>query len=197
VATNNSLSEWDKLELLGTGGNGEVWRAKRNGVECAVKILKKTKVDDESYRRFIDEIKILRDLGHDPGVLPIFDAYLPESPSKRNRAWLSMPLATGIKQALEERPRIEDAHARLVVIGGDTHRLHEEIITAGGFVKEGRFSRMNVGQISDTLAGATDEVPSKGVCQRFLDIWDTLSLSLQQSLEAILTHHPANALLLD
>ena len=33
------------------------------------------------------------------------------------------------------------AHARLVVIGGDTHRLHEEIITAGGFIKEGRFWR--------------------------------------------------------
>ena len=37
------------------------------------------------------------------------------------------------------------AHARLVVIGGDSHRLHEEIITAGGFLKEGRFARMNVG----------------------------------------------------
>ena len=28
------------------------------------------------------------------------------------------------------------AHARLVVIGGDSHRLHEEIITAGGFIKD-------------------------------------------------------------
>ena len=37
------------------------------------------------------------------------------------------------------------AHARLVVIGGDSQRLHEEIITAGGYLKEGRFSRMNVG----------------------------------------------------
>src|SRR5712692_1840224 len=34
------------------------------------------------------------------------------------------------------------AHARLVVIGGDCHRLHEEIITAGGMLREGRFARL-------------------------------------------------------
>jgi hypothetical protein len=33
------------------------------------------------------------------------------------------------------------AHARLVIIGGDSRRLHEEIITAGGQIREGRFSR--------------------------------------------------------
>ena len=44
------------------------------------------------------------------------------------------------------------AHARLVVIGGDSHRLHEEIITAGGLLREGRFSRMNVGQVQEALA---------------------------------------------
>jgi hypothetical protein len=38
------------------------------------------------------------------------------------------------------------AHARLVVIGEDSHRLHEEIITAGGVIRQGRFSRLNVGQ---------------------------------------------------
>ena len=76
------------------------------------------------------------------------------------------------------------AHARLVVIGGDTHRLHEEIITAGGFIKEGRFSRMNVGQVSEALTSATDDVPSENVKQQFLDLWDTLAPSLQQSLTA-------------
>ncbi len=76
------------------------------------------------------------------------------------------------------------AHARLVVIGGDTHRLHEEIITAGGSIKEGRLSRMNVGQLSDALAATTDDEPSKSVKQRFLDIWDTLVPSLQQALTA-------------
>ena len=55
------------------------------------------------------------------------------------------------------------AHARLVVIGGDSHRLHEEIITAGGCLKEGRFSRLNVGQVDEALAAATDEEPSEAM----------------------------------
>ena len=45
------------------------------------------------------------------------------------------------------------AHARLVVIGGDSHRLHEEIITAGGMLKEGRFSRLNVGEVDKAAGG--------------------------------------------
>ena len=49
------------------------------------------------------------------------------------------------------------AHARLVVIGGDSHRLHEEIITAGGMLKEGRFSRLNLGELEKLLAAATND----------------------------------------
>ena len=37
-------------------------------------------------------------------------------------------------------------HGRLLVLGGDNHRVHEEIIVAGGHLREGRFSRMNVGE---------------------------------------------------
>ena len=47
------------------------------------------------------------------------------------------------------------AHARLVLIGGDSYRLHEELITAGGLIREGRFSRMNVGPVADALAAIT------------------------------------------
>lgn len=76
------------------------------------------------------------------------------------------------------------AHGRLVVIGGDSHRLHEEIIAAGGHIKEGRFNRMNVGQVSEALRAASDEEPSEEVKQRLLELWDSLSSSLQQSLVA-------------
>ena len=76
------------------------------------------------------------------------------------------------------------AHARLVVIGGDSHRLHQEIITAGGMLKEGRFTRMNVGQIAEALAAATDEEPSEATKQRFLELWDEITLSVQQGVIA-------------
>ena len=56
------------------------------------------------------------------------------------------------------------AHARLVVIGGDSQRLHEEIITAGGPIREGRFSRFgSLKEMQDVLAAATDEEPSERV----------------------------------
>ena len=79
------------------------------------------------------------------------------------------------------------AHARLVVIGGDSHRLHEEIITAGGLLKEGRFTRMNLGQITEALAAATDEEPSEATKKRFLKLWGEITPSVQQALTARMT----------
>src|SRR5271157_4302744 len=79
------------------------------------------------------------------------------------------------------------AHARLVVIGGDSHRLHEEIITAGGMLKEGRFTRMNVGQIAEALAAATDKEPSEATKQRFLKLWGEITPSVHQALTARMT----------
>ena len=79
------------------------------------------------------------------------------------------------------------AHARLVVIGGDSHRLHEEIITAGGMLKEGRFTRMNVGQIAEALAAATDEEPSEATKKRFLKLWGEITPSVQQALTTRMT----------
>lgn len=75
------------------------------------------------------------------------------------------------------------AHARVVVIGGDKHRLHEEIITAGGFIREGRFVRMNVGQVQDGLAAALPGEPSQEVKQRLVKLWPNHSASLIQALE--------------
>jgi len=76
------------------------------------------------------------------------------------------------------------AHARLVLIGGDSQRLHEEIITAGGILKEGRFSRLNVGQIRDALAAATPAEPPESVKQRLADLWPKYQEALIASLEA-------------
>jgi ERCC4-related helicase len=76
------------------------------------------------------------------------------------------------------------AHARLVVIGGDSHRLHEEIITAGGFLREGRFARMNVGQINDALAAANNNEPSTAMKDSLKALYPKHVESLRQALEA-------------
>jgi hypothetical protein len=76
------------------------------------------------------------------------------------------------------------AHARLVVIGGDQYRLHEEIITAGGFLREGRFARMNVGQINKAIEGATEREPSAEMKDRLMGMYEKFMPQLLQSLEA-------------
>ena len=76
------------------------------------------------------------------------------------------------------------AHARLVVIGGDSHRLHEEIITAGELLKEGRFSRLNVGELEKLIAAATGDEPYEPMHKHLLSLWDRFAPALAQSLEA-------------
>jgi len=77
------------------------------------------------------------------------------------------------------------AHARLVVIGGDRHRLHEEIITAGGLLREGRFVRFSsLREMQEALGAATDEEPSAATQKKLLALWPKTSESLRQALEA-------------
>ena len=84
--------------------------------------------------------------------------------------------------ALEEPALI--AHGRLVVIGGDSHRLHEEVISAGGLLREGRFSRMNVGQVQRALAAATNREPSDKAKEHLQEIWTKVASSVELALEA-------------
>ncbi|PSN12510.1 helicase, partial [filamentous cyanobacterium CCP5] len=75
------------------------------------------------------------------------------------------------------------AYGRLVILGGDQQRLHEEVITAGGILKEGRFSRLNVGQVQQALAAALpDEVP-ESFQGRLMDLWPGHKDQLLRSLE--------------
>ncbi|MFN2134344.1 MAG: DISARM system SNF2-like helicase DrmD [Candidatus Promineifilaceae bacterium] len=75
------------------------------------------------------------------------------------------------------------AHARLVVTGSDSHRLHEEVLTAGGTVREGRFRRMNVGEVEKALEAATDKQVSEAMQKRLMGIWPDIRPSLERSLE--------------
>jgi hypothetical protein len=76
------------------------------------------------------------------------------------------------------------AHARLIVIGGDSHRLHEEIITAGGMLKEGRLSRLSIGELEKLLAVATSDEAYEPMQQHLLELWDKFAPALALSLEA-------------
>jgi hypothetical protein len=75
------------------------------------------------------------------------------------------------------------AHARLVVTGSDSHRLHEEIITAGGALREGHFRRLGVRETQTALDAALLTEPGESVKRRLADLWPQMSGPLMQSLE--------------
>jgi superfamily II DNA or RNA helicase len=76
------------------------------------------------------------------------------------------------------------AHGRIVVLGGDNHRLHEEIIAAGGALIEGRFSRLNVSETKAALAAATNTPVPAAIEARFQALWPKQHDALLASLEA-------------
>lgn len=76
------------------------------------------------------------------------------------------------------------AHARLVVIGGDSHRLHEEVITAGGTIRQGRFRRFEtIGEMERVLGAATHQPVSEAMQKRLAGIWPDIRPQVERSLE--------------
>jgi hypothetical protein len=101
------IGPWRLARRLGKGGNADVWEVTAaHGTTAALKVLRNKRPGSEPYKRFRDEILLLQELGRVEGVLPILDASLPLHPSEADPAWLAMPLATGIREQLGEKPRL-------------------------------------------------------------------------------------------
>jgi superfamily II DNA helicase RecQ len=73
---------------------------------------------------------------------------------------------------------------RIVVLGGDQQRIHEQVIAAGGRLERGRFARMNVGEVEAALAAAGEAAPAEAVRRQFQEIWATVHEPLTRALEA-------------
>ncbi len=88
-----------------------------------------------------------------------------------------------VESSVLEAPAVV-AYGRLVVLGGDQQRLHEEVITAGGVLREGRFSRFKSLLAMRQALDATlpDPVPET-IQQQLVAIWDNYADALLQSLE--------------
>jgi len=75
------------------------------------------------------------------------------------------------------------AYGRLVILGGDQQRLNEEVITAGGVIREGRFRRLNVLQLNQLLQAATPDPVPESVRDSLANLWDLYGEPLKASLE--------------
>lgn len=79
------------------------------------------------------------------------------------------------------------AYGRLVIVGNDSHRLHEELIVAGGFInlRDGKatFRRMNVGEVENAVEEMTDESATPKVQEILMGLWDDIRDGLELALE--------------
>lgn len=76
------------------------------------------------------------------------------------------------------------AHARLVVVGRDQHRLHEELISAGGLIRQGRFARLAVGQIESALRNSSSTPPSAPMLEELQGVWPKIESGLTYAMDA-------------
>jgi serine/threonine protein kinase len=135
---------WVPGEVLGHGGNATVWRATRAGAAAAValKVLNVTKIGHESYKRFVREIGFLQDHQAMPGLLPLLDAHLPEEPTRANRAWLAMPIATPIAESLATKPLPTVVEA-VAAIAATLTRLQDDHNIAHRDIKPGNLYELD------------------------------------------------------
>lgn len=78
------------------------------------------------------------------------------------------------------------AHARLLILGSDSQRLHEELIAAGGFLREnGRFEQLNEGQLKHAQATTTpqDRLVPEAVRGRLAAQWEKVQPPLVRALD--------------
>src|SRR5262245_57002698 len=95
------LGRWRLIERLAETSHSVVWLAQdEGGGPVAVKELRVRRSDKEAYRRFRDEVRFHLERGDRPGILPLLDAYVPDRLQEGERAWLAMPLAQTLPEAL-------------------------------------------------------------------------------------------------
>jgi superfamily II DNA or RNA helicase len=76
------------------------------------------------------------------------------------------------------------AHARLVLTGAEGHRLHEEVVAAGGRIRRGRFARLGTGALAAALATATDDDAGAAVKDELVALWGEIEGPLLEALQA-------------
>ena len=78
------------------------------------------------------------------------------------------------------------AHARLVILGGDNSRLHEEVLSVGGTLERGRLVPLPAAELEHALEAPARELPRavpKAVQADLLKLWSEHEKGLETALE--------------
>ncbi len=74
-------------------------------------------------------------------------------------------------------------YGRLIILGGDQQRIHEEIINAGGLIKEGKLKRMGVMEIQTALSKVLPDLVPDNTRKSLQKLWSSHENSLMQFLQ--------------
>ncbi len=74
-------------------------------------------------------------------------------------------------------------YARLMLLGGDSQRLHEELITAGGELREGRFVALDEARLGRALDLALPDPAPPAIRARLAELWPLHAAPLLAALE--------------
>ena len=147
------------MSWLGGGGNADVWRASGVAGEVALKLLRQRRTESDAFRRFAREIEHLDKLGETPGVLPIRDYHLPDS-GTGERAWLAMPVAVPMRDALGVNPSLPSVLTALADIADVLAGLHQAGISHRDVKPENLYQFADAWVIGDFgLVDAPDVAP--------------------------------------
>lgn len=101
----DKFNDWVLEAPLGSGGNGDVWKAAKQGQEpLAIKILRS--ITDETYERFKIETSTLEKLGNTKGIIPLIEKFIPENKSGPT-PWFAMPIATPFNEYIRGKKPYE------------------------------------------------------------------------------------------
>jgi superfamily II DNA or RNA helicase len=112
--------------------------------------------------------------------------------SKEGRKVLHRVSARLVANSALETPAVI-AYGRLVILGSDQQRLHEEVITTGGLLKEGKFSKMGVMQVQAALGAALPDIAPEKIRTKLAQLWENHADALMQGLE-VRSHDRAKSL---
>ena len=153
-----ALGGWQLISVLGRGGNGEVYRAEKDGAVGALKRLSQRHATSGRTTRFQDEVQALRSCADIPGVLPVLAADLAP---RGTQPWFVMGLAVPITEELSDRPtlkRVVEAMRDIGTVLQTMHArgfLHRDIKPENLFFREGMWTVGDFGLVS--FEGKTSE----------------------------------------
>lgn len=121
------MNKYKQVKQLGKGGNGVVWKVTDGIGFFAKKTIIKYK-NKIAYKRFIDEITIIRNTSHD-GIIQIIDFFIPTRTNIKTTPYYIMPIGVTMKDYLLKGISLNTRFDIIITLIDTVKYLHTNNIT--------------------------------------------------------------------